>query len=237
MNQKHGSNVRAGAGHGFRDRGDAGRRLAEALEPLRDSDPFVLALPRGGVPVGFEIAQALGAPFDVWLVRKVGVPWHPELGLGAVAEGGFVHLNRMVLDHVGLSRDHLEHAIEEKQNEVEERVHLFRGHRPPPDLRGRTVILVDDGVATGGTVRAAVQSIREHAPASVVLAVPVAAPDALEALTPEVDEIVCLHTPPALYALGVWYVDFSPVSDDRVVQLLGRARTPRQAPPDADPAG
>ena len=210
--------------NGFRDREDAGRRLALELLPHATEHPVVLALPRGGVPVADEIARALHAPLDVWVVRKVGVPWHEELGVGAVSEGGTVHLNEDVLEHVELTRDELAEAIGRKQREVEERVKLFRGGLPPPELRDRTVILVDDGIATGGTVRAAIESIRAQHPKAIVLAVPVAAPEAVEALTPEVDRLVCLKTPADLHAIGLWYRDFGQVSDEEVVRILDRAR-------------
>ena len=207
-----------------------GRRLAAELSSYAGEGPIILALPRGGVPVGHEIARALHAPLDVWVVRKVGVPWHPELGAGAVAEGGYVYLNPEVLEQVGLSEAELAEVVESKQREVQERVRVFRGNHRPPVLRDRTVILVDDGIATGGTVLAAIRSIRAQEPKAIVLAVPVAAPDAIEVLTPEVDRLVCLKTPPDLYAIGLWYRDFSQVSDSEVVGLLNRARQePREA--------
>jgi putative phosphoribosyl transferase len=209
---------------GFRDRADAGRRLAAELRAFAADAPLILALPRGGVPVGYEVARALSAPLDVWVVRKIGVPWHPELGVGAVAEGGDVQLMREILAHVGLSDAELSAAIEQKRREVEARVRRFRGDRPPPELRDRTVILVDDGIATGGTTRAAIRAIRARAPRKIVLAVPVASPDVLEALAPEVDRIVCLLERRDLFAIGLWYRDFTQVSDDEVVALLDRAR-------------
>jgi len=209
---------------GFRDRADAGRRLAAELRPYAADDSIVLALPRGGVPVGYEVARALNAPLDVWVVRKIGVPWHPELGVGAVAEGGDVYLTREVMAHVGLSDADLSAAIESKRGEVEARVRRYRGDRPTPELRDRTVILVDDGIATGGTIRAAIRAIRARAPRKIILAVPVASPDILEALAPEVDRTVCLLEPRDLFAIGLWYRNFTQVSDDEVVALLDRAR-------------
>lgn len=208
----------------FRDREDAGRRLAVELAAYAPMHPIVLGLPRGGVPVAFEVARALHAPLDVWVARKVGVPWHPELGVGAVAEGGFVHLNQEIVNRIGLSRDRLADIVRGKQGEVEERVRLFRGDRPRPDLRDRVVIVVDDGIATGGTVRAVIRSIRAQAPKAIVLAVPVAAPETLDAIAREVERIVCLRTPADLYAIGLWYADFRQVSDEEVARLLGRAR-------------
>ena len=209
---------------GFQDRREAGKQLVDALEAFRDQHPIILALPRGGVPVGYEVARALDAPLDVRVVRKLGVPWHPELGVGAVAEGGDVYVSEEILREVGLSDQALEQLIRRKQAEVTDRVRTFREGRRRLDVRGRMVILVDDGIATGGTVRAAIRAIREEGPASVVLAVPVAAADTVDALAPEVDDIVCLVSPSALYAIGLWYKDFLQVSDDDVVRLLEAAR-------------
>jgi putative phosphoribosyl transferase len=208
----------------FRNREEAGRRLAAELGAYAAVHPIVLALPRGGVPVGYEIARALSAPLDVWVVRKIGVPWHPELGIGAVAEGGYVHLTPDILRQVGLSDAELAEATETKRREVEERVRRFRGDRPRPPLHARTVILVDDGIATGGTVRAAIRSIRAEEPKTIVLAVPVAAPDTIEALKAEADHVLCLLTPSDLYAIGLWYEDFTQVPDEEVVRILDLAR-------------
>ncbi len=195
----------------FRDRQDAGRQLAEALHEYADARPIVLGLPRGGVPVGFEVARQLGAPLDVWVVRKVGVPWNPELGAGAVSEGGQLYLSRQVMAGAGVGREQLEPTIAKKRREVDERVRRFRRGGPAPELAGRTVIVVDDGVATGGTVRAALRSIRERSPATVILAIPVAPADALAGLSAEVDDIVVLQTPEALWAIGQAYQDFAQV--------------------------
>jgi putative phosphoribosyl transferase len=214
----------------FGDRTDAGRKLAARLSEYAERRPVVLALPRGGVPVGYEIARALHAPLDVWVVRKLGVPWHPELGMGAVSEGGYLHLSHEILDYVGLSDDELSDVVEAERAEVERRVRRFRGDRPLPELRGRTVILVDDGIATGGTVHAAITAIRAEQPRAIVLAVPVAATDTLEALASEVDQIVCLIAPPSLYAIGLWYEDFRQLSDDEVAGLLERARAEQPGP-------
>lgn len=213
----------------FRDRQDAGRKLAAKLAGYASQDPIILALPRGGVPVGYEVARALRAPLDVWVVRKVGVPWHPELGVGAVCEGGYLYLSREILDQVGLSEEKLSGVITRERAEVEQRVKKFRGHRPPPPLRGRTVIVVDDGIATGGTVRVALRALRAEQPGKLVLAVPVAAADTVDRLMPEVDQIVSLLAPRDLYAIGLWYEDFQQVSDDEVVRLLERARAQQAA--------
>lgn len=208
----------------FRDREDAGRQLASELRGYAKDSPIVIALPRGGVPVGFEVARALGAPLDIWVVRKIGVPWHPELGVGAIAEGGQLFVARELINQIGLSGLELAQLTETKRREVEQRVRLFRGDRPRPSLRGRTVLLVDDGIATGGTVHAAIEAIRAEEPKHLVLAVPVAAPDSLSELGPLVDRVVCLLTPSDLHAIGLWYDDFTQVPDEEVLRLLERAR-------------
>ena len=213
---------------GFRDRQDAGLRLARDLRFCASEGPIVLGLPRGGVPVAYQVARVLQAPLDIWIAGKVGLPWHPELGIGAVAEGGYVHLNREILEHLALSTEELAELVRSTEREVAERVRLLRGDRPRPDLLNRTVIVVDDGIATGGTVLAAVRSIRAQAPKAILLAVPVASPEALRRIAPEVERIVCLQTPADLHAIGVWYSDFSQVSDDEVVHLLDRAGLDRQ---------
>lgn len=208
----------------FRDRMEAGEKLAAALMEYSHANPIVLALPRGGVPVGYQVARALRAPLDVWVVRKISAPWQPEFGLGAVAEGGFVYLAHDVLAEMGVRQEDLAATIDEKRREVAERVLKFRGSNLSPDLRGRTVILVDDGIATGGTTRAALASIRAQGPEQLVLAVPVAPPETIEALGKEVDRFVCLLAPKSLRAIGLWYDDFDQVPDSEVIALLDRAR-------------
>jgi putative phosphoribosyl transferase len=208
----------------FRNRVEAGRALAARLVAYQDLKPIVLGLPRGGVPVADQVARALRAPLDVWVVRKVGVPWYPELGVGAVAEGGLVYLNRDIMSNLQLSEDALAGAIQQQQAEVDARVKRFRGGHPKPVLRDRTVIVVDDGIATGGTVRATVASLRREQPATIVLAVPVAAADIIRSLQYEVDDLIALRAPRDLYAIGLWYEDFSQVADDEVVRLLENAR-------------
>ncbi len=211
----------------FVDREEAGRRLAPLLDRYRAERPIVLALPRGGVPVGREVARALGAPLDVLVVRKIGAPIQPELGMGAVAEGGARFLDPRVVDAVGAGAEEVEQVVAKESAEVERRVARYRGGRPLPDLTGRTVILVDDGIATGGTVRAAIRALRSFGVGRVVVAAPVAAAETAETLAAEADEVVCLQTPEALWAIGYWYVDFGQVSDDEVIELLEQAR--RQA--------
>lgn len=213
----------------FRSREEAGRLLADALRPYVEHSAIVVALPRGGVPVGYEVARTFGVPLEVCVVRKIGVPWQPELGMGAVAEGGVVHLSRDTISVAGVSAAEVEAAIDAKRREVEARVRRFRGERARAPLAGRTVILVDDGIATGGTARAAIASIRGDGPRRIVLAAPVAAPDTLAELAPYVDDTVVLLVPSALHAIGIWYDDFEQVSDEEVVRLLGRARAEQAA--------
>lgn len=204
----------------FQNRQEAGRTLAAELGAYAAENPIILGLPRGGVPVAFEVARALSAPLDVWVVRKIGTPWHPELGMGAVAEGGYVYISRDIVEHVGISEEELSKATALKQREVEERVFKFRGKRSPPVLLDRTVVLVDDGIATGGTVRCAIRAIRAQNPRKIVLAVPVAAPQAIAELRAEVDDIICLLAPADLNAIGLWYQDFTQVPDEEVARLL-----------------
>jgi putative phosphoribosyl transferase len=204
----------------FRDRREAGQRLAERLSGLRGSQPLVLGLPRGGVPVAFEVARALDAPLDVLVVRKLGVPFQPELGMGAVGEDGVRVLNPEVLREAGVTDAQLAEVEARERAEVEQRAARLRGGRPPVPLSGRTVIIVDDGLATGGTARAAIRVARERGAARVVLAVPVAPPDTVAALSREADEVIALETPEPFFAIGGWYADFIPTSDQEVADLL-----------------
>jgi putative phosphoribosyl transferase len=208
----------------FHDRAHAGRELARSLAAYRDESPIVLGLPRGGVAVAYEVAQALGAPLDVWVVRKLGAPIQPELGMGAVAEGGEVFLDPQIVRLVGASDADVQEVVASKTAEVEERCRRFRHGRDAPDVAGKTVLLVDDGIATGGTARAALRALRRRGPRRLVLAIPVGSADTLEALSEEADDIVCPSPQTDLYAIGLWYEDFEPVEDEDVVELLDFAR-------------
>jgi predicted phosphoribosyltransferase len=215
----------------FNDRYEAGRVLAGLLSRYAGRpDLLVLALPRGGVPVGYEIATALGAPLDIFVVRKLGLPWHEELAMGALASGGVRLLNEDVIRMYGVSRQDVERITAAEQAELERRERRYRGDRPFPDLHGKTVILVDDGLATGSTMRAAVEALRQEGPAQIVVAVPVSAPETCDAFRDVADDIVCAVTPEPFYAVGLWYEDFSQTTDEEVHDLLERARGPRGAP-------
>ncbi|WP_326733541.1 phosphoribosyltransferase [Streptomyces sp. NBC_01022] len=207
----------------FADRADAGQRLAEALRPLAASDPVVLGLPRGGVPVAFLVAKELGAALDVIVVRKLGVPYHPELGFGAIGEGGVRVISEDIVRRGGVSPADVAAVEGAEEAELLRRARAFRGDRPRIPLTGRTVIVVDDGIATGATALAACAVARAQGAARVVLAVPVGPPDAAERLRGEVDELVCLSTPQGFSAVGEWYRDFGQTPDEEVVSLLARA--------------
>ena len=213
----------------FADRADAGRRLAAKLAPLAGADAVVLALPRGGVAVGFEIAQALGAPLDLVLVRKIGAPGMPELAMAALVDaGGEVArvVDERVAGDAGLLLAYLDREAAREAGELARRRALYAGARPSLPLTERTAIVVDDGIATGTTMRAALLAIRRAKPARLVLAVPVAPADAIEQLRPEVDDIVCLETPENFFAIGQFYEDFHQLGDDEVMALLERAPQP-----------
>ncbi|MEV4837601.1 phosphoribosyltransferase [Nonomuraea sp. NPDC049486] len=208
----------------FVDRHDAGVRLAERVrEAVSDENVVVVGLPRGGVPVAFEVARALGAPLDVIVVRKLGVPFQPELGFGAIGEGGVRVINAGVVQMAHLTRGEMAGVTEDEQAEVMRRASRFRRDRAPVDLAGRTVVVVDDGIATGGTARAACQVARAHGAGRVILAVPVGPPETIESLRADADEVICLETPTDLFAIGFWYRDFTQTTDDEVIELLGRS--------------
>lgn len=208
----------------FENRQHAGRVLANLLSRFAHrGDVVVLALPRGGVPVAFEVARALGAPLDVFLVRKLGVPGHEELAMGAIASGGIRFINQDVVKQLGIPPEAIERIAEREQQELERRERAYRGNRPPVDVRGKVVILVDDGLATGSSMRAAVEALEQQGPSRVVVAVPVGAPETCADLAREVDAIVCALTPDPFYAVGLWYRDFSQTTDDEVRALLTQA--------------
>jgi len=208
----------------YRDRTEAGRLLAARLAKYANrSDVIVLALPRGGVPVAFEVAQALHVTLDVFIVRKLGAPGHEELAMGAVASGGVRVINEQVVQQLGIPSALLDQVAERELREIDRRDRSYRGDRPHPDVSGKTVILVDDGLATGATMLAAVRALRAQQPARIVVAVPVAAAETCDALRPEVDEIVCASTPEPFFAVGLWYHDFAQTTDEEVHDLLARA--------------
>jgi predicted phosphoribosyltransferase len=215
----------------YRDRREAGKSLAELLRGYAGRDDVVvLALPRGGVPVGYEVAKALRAPLDVFTVRKLGVPGNPELAMGAIATGGLLVLDQQLIQMLGIDRSELERAVTAELRELERREAAYRGERAPPDLTGKTVILVDDGLATGSTMRAAALAVRRLNPARIVVAVPVAAEETCDAFRDVVEEIVCGITPRPFQAVGIWYDDFAQTSDEEVRELLARAAQPSEPP-------
>jgi putative phosphoribosyl transferase len=206
--------------HVFADRREAGQALAARLDYLRDRNPVVLALPRGGVPVAAEVADALNAPLDVILVRKLGVPSQPELGMGSIGEGGVRVINQDVVAAAGLDRSDIDAAEARERRVIETRGAEYRRGRTPPPLRGRTAIIVDDGIATGSTALAATEVARAKGAAHVVVAAPVASQQAASKLAEHADEVVCLETPRSFWAVGQWYVDFSQTTDAQVIALL-----------------
>jgi predicted phosphoribosyltransferase len=207
----------------FADRAEAGRELADALSGYAGrEDVVVLALPRGGVPVAYEVAGKLDAPLDVFVVRKLGLPAQPELAMGAIAGGGTRVLNQEVIDAARVPPETIEEVTARESEELERRERLYRGDRPAAAVEEKTVILVDDGLATGSTMRAAVQALRRQRPARIVVAVPVAPPETCEGLRTEADEVVCARTPEPFMAIGAWYEQFPQTSDDEIRDLLGR---------------
>jgi predicted phosphoribosyltransferase len=207
----------------FRDRRDAGRKLAKKLSALvKAPNVLVLALPRGGVPVADEVARALKAPLDIFLVRKLGVPGNEELAMGAVATGGVRVLNDEIVHGLGISDQVIDAVEAQGQQELLRRERLYRGGRPLPEVNGRTVILVDDGLATGATMRAGVRALKQRQPERIIVAVPTASPDTCEMLKSEADDVVCAITPAPFVAVGYWYDDFTQTSDDEVRDLMVR---------------
>ena len=207
----------------FEDRAEAGRALAEALGGLAGEDVVLLAIPRGGVEVAAEISRARGWPLDLVIPRKIGAPGNPELGLGAIAPGVRV-LDERMLRALGVTREYLDREVAEQEEEIRRRAEAYRGGRPPTEIRGRVAVVVDDGVATGGTAAAALRWARSQGAARVVLAVPVAPREAVRRLAGECDEVVCLDTPEPFMAVGQWYLSFPQTSDDEVISLLDEAR-------------
>jgi putative phosphoribosyl transferase len=213
----------------YADRTEAGQALAKRLQHYRGNpDVIVLALPRGGVPVASEVARALSAPLDVFIVRKLGVPGHEEYAMGAIASGGVRVMNPDVAG-LRISESAIQAVVEREQRELERRERLYRGDRPPVDLAGRIAILIDDGLATGSTMRAAATAVRQHGPSRIVVAVPVAAAETCDEFRREVDEVICAITPEPFRAVGLWYEDFDQTTDDEVHALLAAARETQHA--------
>jgi len=214
----------------YRDRRDAGRYLAAKLADYAGRpDVLVLALPRGGVPVAYEVARALDVPLDLFLVRKLGVPGHEELAMGAIASGGVRLLNEEVVRGLRISPEVLDRVAATESAELERREREYRGDRPAPDVRDKTVIVIDDGLATGASMRVAVAALRQQHPARIVVAVPIASPVTCAEFRDEVDEVICAVTPEPFYAVGIWYDDFSQTTDEEVHDLLRRAGDGRDA--------
>ncbi|ARV60293.1 phosphoribosyl transferase [Nostocales cyanobacterium HT-58-2] len=208
----------------FENRKEAGQFLAKKLAAYANRpDVLVLALPRGGVPVAFEVAKALNAPLDVFVVRKLGVPEQKELAMGAIASGGVRVLNEQIVRSLGISQAEINQVAQKEQQELERRERLYRGDRPVPKLNGRTVILVDDGLATGATMRAAVEALQRHRPAKIIIAVPVCASETCKEFVGKVDEVVCAAIPNPFYSVGLWYVDFPQTTDEEVRDLIQQA--------------
>jgi putative phosphoribosyl transferase len=209
----------------FEDRREAGQLLAAKLNKYAQTRGLlVLALPRGGVPVAFEVAKALNAPMDIFVVRKLGVPWEEELAMGAIAPGGIRVLNEEIVSSMGIPNEIIEKVAEDEQNELRRREIAYRGHTAPPEVAGKTVIVVDDGIATGSTMRSAVAALRRHGPAKLIVAAPTAAASSCDELRTGADEVVAVITPEPFYAVGAWYRAFDQTSDDEVRELYRRHR-------------
>jgi putative phosphoribosyl transferase len=208
----------------FKDRTEAGQILAYKLNKYANQNVIVLALPRGGVPVAFEVAKALHAPLDVFVVRKLGVPGHEELAMGAIATGGVRVLNEPVIEDLQISEDAIETETRKEQGELERRELLYRGKRHPLDVSNRTVIVVDDGIATGSTIKAAIEALKRQKAGRIVVAVPVAPSSTIDELKAEVEEVICVSMPEPFFAIGLWYEDFPQTSDEEVRELLEAGR-------------
>ena len=222
----------------FIDRRQAGRVLASSLRRYAGRpDVVVLALPRGGVPVAYEVARTLRAPLDIFVVRKLGVPGHEEFAMGALAPGGVCVFDERIADGLGIPQEDVSRALHSAVRELTRREHAYRGDRPPIDVSGRTVILVDDGLATGSTMRAAIAALRRQSPAWIVVAVPVAARETCAELSVEADDVVCAATPQPFHAVGLWYEDFSQTPDDDVRELLAAAEREQKKRPEEQARG
>ena len=208
----------------YKNRQDAGHQLAEKLMKFKEENPVIIALPRCGVVTGYEAAKMLNAPLDVMITRKLGAPFQPELGIGAIAPNDVRILNLDAIRFLGISKDEMEEIIQRETKEMHRRLKLYRGDLPPLDLSGKTVIIVDDGLATGVTAGVAVLAIKQMTPEKIILAVPVSPPDTAEKFREEVDEFICLSEPPDFFAVGQYYYDFDQVTDDEVISLLSLAR-------------
>jgi len=208
----------------FRNRSEAGRLLVRSLQQYKNRPHvLVLALPRGGVPVGYEIAKALNAPLDVFIVRKLGVPGHEELAMGAIATGGTRVLSSTVIEQLNIPPSVIDHVVSREKEEIRRREYLYRGNNPPPDASDKIVILVDDGLATGSTMKAAISALRQQNPEKIVVTVPTAPADTCEELKGQADEVICAATPEPFYAVGLWYDDFAQTTDEEVKELMRRA--------------
>lgn len=208
----------------FENRQEAGKKLASELLKFRKENPYVLAMPRGGVPIGFEVAQVLQAPLDVIVVRKIGLSSNPEFGIGAIAEGGVRVLDQTTIGVIGIDEEEIKDTIKLEEEELKRRVQVYREEASLPDLTGKTAILVDDGMATGVTAKAAIKAVKKLNPKKIVLASPVCALDTVEGLKKKVDEVICLATPFEFSAVGVWYKNFTQISDEEVVEWLRKAK-------------
>lgn len=215
----------------FANRVEAGKRLASELENLIGKNAIVLAIPRGGVVVGYEIAKAFNVPLDVIIPRKIGAPNNPELAIGAMTEDGTIILDKNLVSYLGVSQDYVREASEQQKNEIERRLQLYRGNVPYPNLRGKDVIIVDDGIATGSTMKAALASVKNRGAKMVIVAVPVGPPSTIEELKKQADEVVCPFTPEYFQAIGQFYVDFEQTTDEEVIQLLKKSKTKKPTEP------